>query len=89
MSPQYLLCPGLVRSQVDGGMHQVNAAQLARLYGVRIDQCVVLPEPGRERFHCERLRLLRRCEVGGDMVLLTLRTDGDYTLPIMAKGATS
>lgn len=81
MAVRYLLCPGQVKSRTDGDWHHIGARDLARLYGVRLDECLMLPDPGRERFSCERLRLLKRCESGGDLVQLRPRGDGDYCIP--------
>lgn len=81
MTARYLLYPRFVRSRADGDWHFIDARQLAMLYGVPMNECLVLPEVGRERFKCERLRLIERCEVGGDLTLLVPRHDGNYTLP--------
>ena len=34
-----------------------------------------------ERFNCERLRLIERCEVGGDLIRLAPRESGHYVTP--------
>lgn len=81
VTASYLLCPGLVRSRNDGDWHHVSAMELAWLYGVRMAECLVLPDVGRERFPCERLRLIERCEAGGDLVMLRPCADGQYQLP--------
>lgn len=81
MTARYLLCPAEVRSRADGQWHHVSAGELAALYGVPMAACVVLPEPGSERFQCERLRLIERTEAGGDLIALKPRYDGDYRLP--------
>ena len=39
---RYILYPGPVRSQTDGQVHYVGAADLAQLYGVRLSECVVM-----------------------------------------------
>lgn len=43
MTALYLLCPGPVRSRTDGDWHHIGARQLAHLYRVPMDECVVLP----------------------------------------------
>lgn len=43
MRARYLLCPGLVRSRNDGDLHNITARQLAHLYRVSTDECLVLP----------------------------------------------
>lgn len=84
MSARYLLCPGPVRSRSDGDWHNITDSQLAMLYRVPMAECLVLPEPGRERFSCERLRLIERCEDGGDLIALHPRYEGDYRAAIEA-----
>lgn len=81
MTTRYLLFPGPVRSRSDGQVHHVTAPALARLYGVRFGDCLVLPAPGRELYPGERLRLIERSEPGGDLIALHPRYDGDYRLP--------
>lgn len=80
MTARYLLCPGPVRSRTDGQWHHIGAPQLAMLYGVYRRDCLTLPEPGCERFPCERLRLLERVD-RGELIALGPRSDGDYRLP--------
>jgi hypothetical protein len=41
VSPKYVLCPGDVESKRDGQVHHINARQLASLYQVPMEQCVV------------------------------------------------
>lgn len=80
MAAVYLLCPGWVTSQADGQDHYLAAADLARLYGVPMSECVVLP--GALAFHSRYTRgqLLARVDAG-DLVALRPRHDGDYRLP--------
>lgn len=80
MAARYLLCPGWVTSRADGQDHHVDAADLARLYGVPMSECVVLP--GALAFHSRYTRgqLLARVDAG-DLVALRPRHDGDYRLP--------
>ncbi len=66
---KYLLCPGYVTSRTDGQIHFVTARQLAMLYGVSLDECVIA-ESG-AGWVTEPEALLRLCP----------RYDGDYTLP--------
>ena len=41
MSRKYVLCPGYVRSQFDGDEHYINERQLADLYGVKLEDCML------------------------------------------------
>lgn len=79
MTARYLLCPGMVRSAVDGDAHHIGASQLAALYRVPMADCVVLP-PQRPCLHRERMALLDRVR-SGELIGLTPRADGDYRLP--------
>lgn len=79
MTARYLLCPGLVRSRADGDRHHVGAMDLARLYGVRVADCLVLP-PQRPENHRARMDLLDRVRLG-ELVALQPRADGQYQLP--------
>lgn len=81
MTFRYLLCPGSVRSRTDGQSHFIHARQLAFLYGVPMNECVVLPS-GWDNRAKERHRegLLARVD-SGDLIALYPRRDGDYTLP--------
>ena len=80
MTRRYLLCPGLVRSSTDGDRHYISAAQLARLYGVSMDDCHVLPNDNEWASRMKRRFLLDRVD-GGELVPLRPRHDGDYALP--------
>ena len=84
MTARYLLCPGLVRSRVDRQAHHVGAADLARLYGVPMAECVVMPLQ-RPEFHRARMDLLDRVRLG-ELTALHPRFDGDYSLPQPAPG---
>lgn len=77
---RYLLCPGMVRSRADGDEHFVGARQLMRLYGLRPEQCLVMPEarPGQP---CGLRRWLDGALERGDLIALRPRADGDYRLP--------
>lgn len=68
---KYVLHPGPVVSQTDGQTHHISAHQLARLYGVRPVDCVVV-FPNSPRLGDLRLR---------DLIHLYPRYDGDYRLP--------
>lgn len=69
---KYLLCPGHVQSKTDRQYHYVDARDLARLYGVRMDECDVRPERAFSRFGW-------RPDPG--LIELHPRWDGDYRLP--------
>lgn len=79
MTRRYLLCPGLVRSATDRCMHYVDAVNLAQLYGVQMSDCIVLPRQRLDN-HLVRMELLARAS-RGELVGLTVRSNGDYTLP--------
>lgn len=78
---RYLLCPGSVISRTDGDRHHITAVQLARLYGVSMDDCIVLSSdwsgPSGER----RRNELRARADSGDLIALHPRYDGNYSLP--------
>lgn len=77
MTARYLLCPGPVRSRIDGDIHHLGARHLAQLYGVRMGECIALPQgPGLDQ-HLRRDALLART----DLIRLSPRGDGDYHLP--------
>lgn len=69
---RYLLCPGHVMSKTDKQYHYVGARDLARLYGVRMDQCEVRPERMIARFGWRPTE---------GVMELHPRYDGDYSLP--------
>lgn len=55
ITKKYVVAPGWVRSENDGGMHYVDSTELMRLYGIRPDECLVIqsdrqmhPPPGAE-----------------------------------------
>ena len=81
MTARYLLCPGKVRSRTDGQWHHISASQLAMLYRVPMDACLVMPSdwfgPWGERRREELRERVRR----GDLIELGPRFDGDYTPP--------
>lgn len=74
---RYVLCPGFVRSRHDGQSHYVGPMDLARLYGVRLEQCEIF-EPAQwwpesyYRMAEERTR---------GLIKLAPRSDGKYTVP--------
>ena len=82
MTARYLLCPGLVRSRVDGDLHFVDAGRLAWLYGVRREECLVLPPLQCGALGADRVRteLIDRV-VRGELVALRPRADGRYSPP--------
>lgn len=79
MTARYLLCPGIVRSRTDGDRHHIDARRLAFLYGVPMSECVAMP-PQRLENHRDRMALLDRSRTG-ELIALTPRDDGNYTLP--------
>lgn len=73
---RYVLCPGYVVSARDGDEHFIGARQLAHLYGVPLNQCVIppdhrMPQSLRDRFWSRHANLPK----------LVPRYDGDYRLP--------
>lgn len=86
MAALYLLCPGWVTSRTDGQDHHVGADDLARLYGVPMSECVVLPDGHSVMTKHTRGQLLARVDAG-DLVALRPRHDGDYRLPQSANAS--
>lgn len=72
MPKKYLLCPGMVTSRVAGQTHFVDEHQLAKLYGVRMEECEVRPDRMFARFGWQPTPGLIRLEP---------RRDGKYVLP--------
>lgn len=73
---KYLLCPGPVTSKTDGDRHYVTASNLAMLYRVRLDECVILPA-AMPANHRRRMELLDRARKG-ELIALAPREDGNY-----------
>jgi hypothetical protein len=76
MKPTYVLHPGVIKSHHDGLLHYINATRLAELYGVKIDECTIAPEPR----PFDRAVTWRRDPYEG-LVHLYPRNDGNYALP--------
>lgn len=77
---KYAVYPGYVRSQRDRDAHFIGAHQLMRLYGVRPEECLIVPErvpPGHERLHA---LLVERVESQG-LIRLAPSYSGDYRIP--------
>lgn len=68
----YVLHPGEIESPTDGGRHLITAAQLARCYGLRLRDCLVVREDSLEHDP----RPLGAC--GPRAVNLFPRPRGDY-----------
>lgn len=64
---KYVLCPGPVVSRADGQLHQIGSRQLADLYRVPMEDCIVKQQGDRE--DDPRFR---------DLPRLRPRADGDY-----------
>ena len=47
MLPKYVLCPGKIPSKSDNDFHFISAGQLAQLYHVKVEDCIVI-EAGKE-----------------------------------------
>ena len=74
---RYVLCPGMVTSQSDGQQHYIGPMALARLYGVRLDECEIYepaPQWTETAFRQAQARTL-------GLIRLAPRYDGDYSLP--------
>ena len=69
MSKQYLVFPGLVRSESEGDFHYISASQLINLYRVRSMDCkIVTSENDVKGIDWLKYTILRP------------RTDGNYNL---------
>jgi hypothetical protein len=74
--PKYAIYPGPVTSKTDGDEHHITAPNLARLYGVRLEDCIVI--------HASdfgtpwRRGLIERAK---QLPALMPRYDGNYSLP--------
>lgn len=74
---RYVLCPGMVKSKYDGQRHYIDAMALARLYGVRLNECEIYepaPQWTETYFRQAEVRTL-------GLIRLAPRYDGDYSLP--------
>lgn len=72
MVKKYMLHPGRVISKKDGDEHYIQADQLARLYGVPLNECLIVPA-GDALYGANLERT--------DVIHLHPRYSGDYTLP--------
>jgi hypothetical protein len=72
---KYGLRPGWVTSKTDGDRHWVSAEQLARLYQVPMDECVMAPHPTEYQLVRDRF-----WKVYGYLPTLAPRFDGDYRI---------
>lgn len=76
---KYVLYPGHVRSQHDGDYHFISAKQLAQLYRVPMEECLVIDyEQARLLPTREKLALYNQAE---HLIQLSPRYKGDYSLP--------
>lgn len=70
MRSKYALHPGFVNSKTDGERHFITATMLAKLYGVKITECLVCradhPSYGNNN---------------KELISLSPREDGNYDLP--------
>jgi hypothetical protein len=69
---RFILHPGYVRSTSDGQEHYISAGQLARLYGVDQEECVIYSEHSKFRNPMDRDPELR------NLMPLFPRQDGKY-----------
>ena len=63
MSRKYVLCPGYVVSQFDGQEHYVSDRELADLYGVKLQDCMLETD---------------RTRTDDSVIYLRPRSNGDY-----------
>lgn len=80
MTARYLLFPGYVTSRTDRQRHHVSAPQLAALYGVRWDDCLIFPM-GRSLDDQQRRNDLHERVARGELTALHPRMSGNYALP--------
>ena len=78
MTIKYAVFPGNVRSASDGQIHFIDARRLVHLYGVRWDECVVVPT--RFEHYRQRELLMQRISEQG-LIKLHPRSSGYYALP--------
>lgn len=69
---KYALYPGFVTSKTDGETHFISSLELARLYRVKISECITVSE--------NRPDLSRGIDLTG-CIHLYPREDGNYCLP--------
>ena len=77
MTVKYAVYAGYTTSKTDGQDHFVSAKQLMFLYGVRQDECLIVPHH-RTGHPSEYAHLDERA---AKLIALRPRFDGDYTLP--------
>jgi hypothetical protein len=74
---KYVLCPGKVISINDGDRHYIGAMQLAKLYGVPVEECAIYePAPW---WTASLYQSAYREHEG--LIRLRPRSDGDYRIP--------
>lgn len=66
---KFALHPGWVRSQSDGDMHYISAAQLAGLYGIHHNEYIIW-DPERRETYFGRTWM--------DYIHLFVKSDGNY-----------
>lgn len=74
---RYAVHPDFVISKSDGGVHYIDARQLAWCYRLHPDQYIVIDDSMDRRTYAVQMR--RAEELG--LIHLYPRFDGDYTLP--------
>lgn len=79
MPIKYVLHPGTVVSKNDRQRHNISAEVLARLYGVRMSECLVCPSHNVNTREASVARFL--LENRKDLIHLYPRSNGDYFLP--------
>lgn len=66
---KYFLSAGYVVSRNDVDSHYINEGMLAKLYGVKMSECVVAP------------RNTQGWRMPEGLIVLSPKADGNYTLP--------
>ena len=75
MSRKYVLCPGYVRSQFDNEEHYVNERELADLYGVKLQDCMLETD----RVRTDDSAIYLRPRPNGDYLEWLRDNDASYT----------
>lgn len=78
MIARYAIYPGQVLSRNDRDPHYISARQLASLYGVKLEDCLVVMPTDYSQPHL-RAFIAR----AATLIALHPRMDGDYTLPLI------
>lgn len=81
---KYVLRPGIIPSKNDKDRHFIDAPTLARLYGVRMQECVIIDLNDPQVYVDSENKPVKRGytrEQLDALIWLYPRYDGNYTLP--------